>query len=317
MKKVIEFKIGNKCNQNCIHCIMGDKKKELNDLSTKSVFLLIDKFSYFDEIVITSGEPTIRKDFFKIIDYAYKKGTMMVTIHTNGRMFCYENFIKKLNKIGKIKCLVALPADNPKDFKKITQADGFTQLTKGIKNLIENNHIVISNTVINKINYKRLSLIVEKAASLGVKNIQLCAIQAEGNAKTNGKNIVLKISDAAKELKKAISYGISNNVNVKFIGFPFCLINEFIKNSLDLVYKAAEFADIGEKQKNNPDLLKKLNRIKSKKCSICRYNKICIGLPKEYARLYGASELIPVKGKKINTINELKEELGIAGEVIK
>jgi MoaA/NifB/PqqE/SkfB family radical SAM enzyme len=316
MKKIVELKIGNRCNQNCIHCIIGNKKKELPDMPTNKVLRVIDRYKSYDEVVITSGEPTIRKDFFRIIDYAYKKGVKQVTIHTNARMFSYDKFIQKLNSIGKIKCLVAMVADNKEDFKKITRTDGFPQLEKAVENLVKGGHFVISNTVINNVNCKKLSSIVRKSAELGIKNIQLCAVQAEGNAKEGGKTVVPRISEAAEEVKKAISIGISKNIKVACMGFPFCLLGEYISHSTDIYYRAAEFSELSAKQKNDPSFLKKLNRAKSKKCSCCRYNWICIGLPKEYSELYGTNELKPVKGKEISSMKEIKQELGLTSGVL-
>jgi uncharacterized radical SAM superfamily Fe-S cluster-containing enzyme len=52
--------------------------------------------------VLFSGsglEPTIRPDIIELLSYADKLGYKHIWLHSNGRMFCYPKFTKKLLKV--------------------------------------------------------------------------------------------------------------------------------------------------------------------------------------------------------------------------
>lgn len=87
----IELQLSYKCNAKCIMCDMEyrDKSKEL---SLNQLINLIDCLKKLGNkmIILTGGEPFLRKDIYQIIKYANNK-EILVTIHTNGLLINKQN----------------------------------------------------------------------------------------------------------------------------------------------------------------------------------------------------------------------------------
>lgn len=91
MKSVADIKVGYLCNNRCLHCAIGDMKRDLEqdgvstDLTTEQVFQLLEQQSKdADGCVLTGGEITLRKDCAQLINKAISL-CESVQIQTNGR----------------------------------------------------------------------------------------------------------------------------------------------------------------------------------------------------------------------------------------
>ena len=60
------------CNLACIHCLSSSGRRDPRELSTKQCRALIDEFERMQifYVNIGGGEPTIRSDFWELVDYA-------------------------------------------------------------------------------------------------------------------------------------------------------------------------------------------------------------------------------------------------------
>lgn len=92
------FIIGKKCNSRCIMCdIWKSKEKEENYGQIKKIIDEIHSLRV-KNITFTGGEPFLRKDIFKIINYASKK-RFNTAIVTNGALL-NKSLIKQILKSG-------------------------------------------------------------------------------------------------------------------------------------------------------------------------------------------------------------------------
>jgi MoaA/NifB/PqqE/SkfB family radical SAM enzyme len=85
------LELTNKCNLNCRWCGVKKGKDVLSFSKIKSVIDL-NKPRYIE---FTGGEPLLRDDIFRLIDYCKSKG-MFVSLNTNGTLINKENS-KKIN----------------------------------------------------------------------------------------------------------------------------------------------------------------------------------------------------------------------------
>ena len=87
--KWIAWEITRRCNLRCIHCRSSSEQevKEHPDFSTKEAFRIMDDIASYAKpvIVLSGGEPLLRKDVFEIARYGTDKGFRMC-LATNGTL---------------------------------------------------------------------------------------------------------------------------------------------------------------------------------------------------------------------------------------
>ena len=82
----VGWAITNICNLHCIHCNMDSGIGLKNELNTEECFKIIDELreNNVQKICFFGGEPFARKDFLKIVDYAFNSmdSTKTITVHS-------------------------------------------------------------------------------------------------------------------------------------------------------------------------------------------------------------------------------------------
>ncbi len=136
----IRLSISDVCNFKCGYCLPDGYKIDKSDnrsfLNIEEIGRLAKALSELgvSKIRLTGGEPTVRKDFFEIINIIKKNSGIKKTVMTtNGyRLDKIANDIKNSNLDGVNISIDSLNADT---FKKITGHDRLEEILRGIKNL--------------------------------------------------------------------------------------------------------------------------------------------------------------------------------------
>lgn len=302
-----EICVGAECNNACLFCSVGSptafKWKTLDEIKEEMKVLR----QVASNIKFTGGEVTIRKDLVEMITFAKLLGFQKIIIETNGRMFYYEDFAKKIFEAGATDFLISIHGHKPAIHDALTRIPGsFEQTVEGLKNLAKYYPGGVGvNVVITGPNYKYLPEIVTFLEKIPVKHITLSFITVCGAAARN-KGIVPRKSEVMPYVKKAV--GESKNKMLGLNHFPICLLKGY--------EKYARFMKVPLKTRiDNPNYIitleSKLAKVmtKGEKCEQCRYDLLCEGLWKEYVNLYGFDEFVPVLGRKLQTIEEFEAEL--------
>ena len=73
------------CNLACVHCLSSSGRRDPRELSTAEAKAFIDELHDLQVFYVNigGGEPTIRRDFFEIVEYAIERG-VGVKFSTNG-----------------------------------------------------------------------------------------------------------------------------------------------------------------------------------------------------------------------------------------
>ncbi|MCT4507722.1 MAG: radical SAM protein [Tepidibacter sp.] len=93
--KIASFEITHRCNLKCIHCcidadgIISDKK----DLTTQEIKKALDRLIEWnpERIMLSGGEPMLRKDFIEILTYLKKHYNGKIVVSTNGTLINDQN----------------------------------------------------------------------------------------------------------------------------------------------------------------------------------------------------------------------------------
>lgn len=188
----IHWKIINKCNLKCKHCYLGnldgfelkyDKVMEITDIIIKSNVM---------EVTLSGGECLLYNGIENVI-LKLIKNDIKVNIFTNALLL--EETLEKIDKHieDKSKLLFYISVDGlKKNHEKIRGDNTFDKIINNIRLAINNGYTVITNTVVNKINYEDIIEMVFLLKTIGVKDVQLSNLIVQGRA-TNDLGIDLKM----------------------------------------------------------------------------------------------------------------------------
>lgn len=270
-----------KCNDNCISCINNTAiVSKIPDPPLEQIIEVIDKINpENDYFGISGGEPTLRKEFFQILEYAREKHPdLYLFIVTNGRMFFYKKFAQKLAELnlGNFRVGVALYGHNKKIHEAITCSKGsFEQTVKGIKNLLSFRTPVEVRTIINRINYKYLENLAKFIAKEfpAVDRVVFINMKITGNAYKNREKVLVKISNVVPYVEKAVKILREGKFETKLYHFPLCIIPENLREMAKGVTK-------GERHE-----LTFVNE-----CENCKLKKECPKIWRSYVGVVGKEE---------------------------
>jgi MoaA/NifB/PqqE/SkfB family radical SAM enzyme len=168
------FELTFRCNLCCVHCYCNlpanDQDAIEKELTTEKVFNILDQIAEAGclWLLITGGEPLLRKDFLEIYSYAKKKG-FIVTLFTNGTLITPE-IADYLVKWPPHKVEISMYGVTAKTYEGITGISGsFKRCKRGINMLLDRNIPLGLKTMAMTLNHDELWQIEEYAEELGVK----------------------------------------------------------------------------------------------------------------------------------------------------
>jgi MoaA/NifB/PqqE/SkfB family radical SAM enzyme/GT2 family glycosyltransferase len=237
------LKVGRQNNNECEFWRYLDKdsdEKKLKDIEDE-----VRGFEKKDTVIICGGEPTIRKDFFKIMDMIEKRDFKKVILETNGRMFCYDDFLERITKYSIDKFAIHVYSDNNMIHDKITNSKGsFRQTLKGIINLRKIHKDVRFIVVICKENYQHLHDIVKLAARFNIREIQLLYPESAPEEYFELEKIVPPITKAVGFIDQAYDFMTEKGINIISGNTPF----NFCSYPSERVKKGIHISDEGYKK---------------------------------------------------------------------
>lgn len=219
------------CNNRCFMCCAPIKQETITEHPPFDyVKEEIDKLSDMKEIYLTGGEPTTSPYLFRLIDYIKnKEPEAKVNIVTNGRMFFYKNFTRKMINSGVNKIVTEIYGSNSELHDKITRTPGsFEQTIEGIKNLIEFEQYIELRLVVHKMNYKKLpemALYVSQNLH-DVKKVVMFPFNIVSHALKNRDLLQITYKDIIPFLEESIEIFKKRNMNLELYHIPFCVIDK-------------------------------------------------------------------------------------------
>ena len=172
---VMSWNLTRKCNLKCPHCYINATPQELrNELSTEEAKNLIDQICEVSRplLILSGGEPLLRKDVFELVRYGTAKGLKM-GIGSNGSLID-DAAAMKLKDAGVETVSISLDSHIPEQHDEFRGVVGsWEKAVKAIKALRENGVLVQVNTTVTQQNYDQIDDIMSLAEKLGVENFHL------------------------------------------------------------------------------------------------------------------------------------------------
>ena len=176
------------CNQRCIFCL--DRFAQTGGavpLKSLRRFLLTGRRQGLRRVVLSGGEATIHPEFIRVVELARELGYTHIQTITNGRRFCYPDFLKKSVAAGLKEVTFSLHGHTPAIHDRLTQVPGsFVQALSGLRAALAAPGLIVSvDVVINKLNLSVLREHLDFCIGLGVGEFDLLALVPFGAAWKN------------------------------------------------------------------------------------------------------------------------------------
>jgi len=231
---MVDWPVTFRCNNNCISCISNTSLSEgRGDPPWEQIKFVIDTVDQKkDYLGISGGEPTLRNELFNILSYARERHPdLYIFIVSNGRMFSYMEYAKKLAGLGLDNFMVGIALYGPDAgiHDSITRSAGsFAQTVQGIKNLLELGIPVEIRVVINRLNYTALDMIAAFVVREfpSASRMVFLNMKMTGNAYINRDSVMVKIKETVPHAEKAIGALSGSGIEARLYHFPLCTIPE-------------------------------------------------------------------------------------------
>ncbi len=88
----IYWSITGRCNFKCRHCYLNAPDAAMGEMNHEEAICVIDQIAECGiyHLLVSGGEPFVRKDFWSLVDYALRKGIHIDQVYTNGWMLTEE-----------------------------------------------------------------------------------------------------------------------------------------------------------------------------------------------------------------------------------
>jgi radical SAM protein with 4Fe4S-binding SPASM domain len=172
---VISWNITRKCNLKCPHCYINATTQQLkNELTTEEAKALMDQICEVSRplLILSGGEPLLRKDVFELVRYGAAKGLKM-GLGSNGCLID-DAAARRLKDAGIETVSISLDSHVPEQHDEFRGVRGsWEKAVRAIEALRENGVLVQVNTTVTQQNCDQIDDIMSLAEKLGVENFHL------------------------------------------------------------------------------------------------------------------------------------------------
>lgn len=211
------YKITQKCNYSCKHCIAASCNNSNYGLSTEKVKELFTKVKEAGilRLDITGGEPYVRTDINELIEFACNLG-LEVVITTNGSLLTQ----KHVDILSKYNIFTQISIDGPEEINdKLRGKGAFARAIKAIKLLNDNNVPVRINCTIQQNNLNVINEVADIAKKCEVNNVYVIVACAQGRASIGRESICLDSEQEKMLRNKVLELRKTSGINIKLLDF--------------------------------------------------------------------------------------------------
>ncbi len=156
------------CNLKCPHCYMDAGKKAAEELTTEECFDLIDEMKSLgtEMLILTGGEPLLRRDIYEIALRASEKG-MWVVMGTNGVLLT-DKVARKMIECGVKGVGISIDSLDPEKHNTFRGGPKSWEYSVRALEICRDNGLqVLVQTTVMEMNYDEIPRIIEFAREKG------------------------------------------------------------------------------------------------------------------------------------------------------
>lgn len=217
---IISWNTTKACNLKCEHCYRDAGRLDPEELSPKEGKELLSEIARagFKIVILSGGEPLLRKDIYELISYA-KSLELRPVLGTNGTLFTKE-IVKKLKEAGLARAGISLDSVDHKvhdEFRK--QAGAWDATVRAMKICKEEGLDFQVHTTVTKRNYKEVIKITDFVSSLGAKAHHIFFLVPTGRGKEID-SVFITAEDIMEVLKHILNKQKETDIELKPVCAP-------------------------------------------------------------------------------------------------
>ena len=183
--QIVAWEVTRSCNLSCIHCrASSDSGPYPHEFDTEGALTVIDQISEVGQpiVILTGGEPLLRKDIFTLATYGAKKGLRMV-MGSNGTLVTSDR-AKQISQSGIKRVSISLDGATSESHDQFRQVSGaFVRALEGIARLKEQGVEFQINTTLTRQNVSEAKDILDLSVRLGAVAHHVFLLVPTGRAK--------------------------------------------------------------------------------------------------------------------------------------
>ena len=186
LPRLISWNTTYECNLFCDHCYInavGVGEAPPDELNTDEAFRLIDDIASFSKpiLILSGGEPLLRKDVYEIASYGNSKG-LRIVMGTNGTLLTDE-VVSKLKNAGVARVGISIDALSPSIHDHFRGLEGsHAAAIGGAKACKEGGLSFQVHTTITRDNYEEIPDMMDFVLDLGADAFHLFFLVPTGRA---------------------------------------------------------------------------------------------------------------------------------------
>jgi MoaA/NifB/PqqE/SkfB family radical SAM enzyme len=198
------------CNNRCTFCLDSDAHNGTNISALTIKSQIIDgRKKGATRLILSGGEPTIHPNYIEFIALGHRLNYRRIQTVTNGRMFSYKPFLTRCVDAGLQETTFSVHGPNAKIHDALVGVRGaFEQEIQGIMNALEDGRLIVNiDIVINKMNVKHLTQMMDMFIDIGVREFDLLQIIPFGRAYHEGlASLFYDFEEHADYIQAALAY---------------------------------------------------------------------------------------------------------------
>lgn len=232
-------KVGYACNNQCGFCTAAWKRSH-GDRTTAEVMTEIDHLvdqGPIGLLVLSGGEPTLRRDLARVVAHARDRGIPRVNIQTNGRLLARPERVRALQDAGLTSCFVSLHGPDAATHDALTGRPGsFDEVWRALGNLDDAGLSFSTNTVVCRANHRRLRDVVTLLATSfsAITRAKLSYLNIQGGAADRFDDVVAPLGAVAPDVVDAIAAADALGLRVDTEMVPPCLLGPWRDRASEL-----------------------------------------------------------------------------------
>ncbi len=255
-------------------------------------------------LVLSGGEPTIRRDLLAVAERICRAG-MSLGLVTNARMLAYGDLLERLlaHRLEYVYLTLCGPTAELHD--RHTRAQAFDQTLKGVQQLSGKVSDLTVNVVVTAWNVDLLVDLADLVAGFAPARLKFSMIEPEGNALEDFEGLVPRVRRAAAAVRSAVEHVRNHHPDLRpaVDGFPLCVIEGLEEMESGL----REDGFFAMSEAFEPDFfpIDDRHRTFGERCLSCSLRRRCRGLYTQYLIRRGEEELTPLSRPVPNSFNIL------------